>query len=541
MESYVRRQPLAWLAACLLSVSAGYSHAQPSEVPAPVELRFDIERYQVEGSTLLAPADLERLTSRFTGKARDFADVQRALEALENAYRARGYGAVQVFVPEQDMEQGHVVLRVVESRIRRIEVTNNKFFDDANVRASLPAVKEGAIPNSSAIAANLRVVNENPAKQTNVTLRSTGQPGEIDARVEVTDQDPRRWFATLDNSGSQPTGYLRAGLGYQNANVLNRDHAMTLQYVTSDRPDQVNIFSAGYRVPLYRHGASIDLIAGYSDVDNGTTTTTAGELQFSGKGSILAVRVNKHLPRVAGLDHRLILGLDQRDYRNTCALGAFGAAGCGAAGASFAVRPLSATYSALWAGERGQTGIHATIAGNVPGGSDGNGEALARARPGTDPSYVVYRFGASRVQSFTNDWQARAALLAQHTEVPLVAPEQFGAGGQGSVRGFQEREISADRGHWALAELYTPDLAERAGLAGMALRVLGFYGLGRVQRVDPAAGDIAEQGIASIGIGARLSRGRDFSLSTDLAQTLDAGGARRKGSLRLSFALVWGF
>lgn len=117
MESYVRRQPLAWLAACLLSVSAGYSHAQPSEVPAPVELRFDIERYQVEGSTLLAPADLERLTSRFTGKARDFADVQRALEALENAYRARGYGGFKVFDnrerhPQWLKKAEDVVLRV---------------------------------------------------------------------------------------------------------------------------------------------------------------------------------------------------------------------------------------------------------------------------------------------------------------------------------------------------------------------------------------------------------------------------------------------
>jgi hemolysin activation/secretion protein len=541
MQFTGKAQAGAVVAACMLAFGAMHAHAQQSDVPAPLELRFDIQRYVVEGNTLLTADELARLTSPFAGSRRDFGDVQRALEALENAYRARGYAAVQVYVPEQDMEKGTVLLRVVEPRIRRVEVTGNKFFDEPNIRASLPSVKEGSVPNSSAIAANLRVANENPAKQTNVTLRTTDQPGMVDARADVTDHDPSRWFVTLDNTGSQATGYVRAGVGYQNSNVLNRDHGLTLQYVTSDRPEQVNIFSVGYRVPLYDAGASVDLIAGYSDVDNGVTSTTAGPLQFSGKGSVLGLRLNKHLPRIVGLDHRLIFGVDYRDYRNACSLGALGAAGCGTAGASFAVRPLSVTYSALWSGEQAQTGFHATVAGNVPGGSDGNGDALARARPGTDPSYMVYRFGASHARALPGDWQARVAVLAQHSEVPLVAPEQFGIGGQGSVRGFQEREVSADRGHSATFEVYTPDLGGGALLQGTVMRLLGFYDMGRVQRVDPAPGDIAEQGISAAGIGARLNRGRDLSVRTDLAQTLNAGGARRKGSLRWSFALVWGF
>ena len=531
----------AWLIAGWLAAFAPAGSTQQPDVPAPLELRFDIERYAVEGNSLLPAAELDRLTSPFAGKGRDFGDVQRALEALQNAYREAGYSAVQVFVPEQDLERGTVVLRVVEPRIRRVEVVNNKFFDEQNVRASLPAVSEGTVPNADAIAANLRVLNENPAKQANVTLRTTDQPGAIDARVDVTDQDPSRWFVALDNTGTQPTGYLRAGVSYQNANVLNLDHGLTLQYVTSDEPEQVNIFSTGYRIPLYRHGASIDLFAGYSDVDNGSTSTTAGELKFSGKGSVYGARFNKHLPRVVGLDHRLIFGADYRDYNNACSLGALGAAGCGTAGASFVVRPLSMTYSALWTGEQAQTGFHASLVGNVPGGTDGGADALARARPGTDPSYTLFRFGASHAQSVWGDWQARMAVQAQHTEVPLVAPEQFGIGGQGSVRGFQEREVSGERGHWATFELYTPDFAGSSGLEGMALRLLGFYDLGRVHRVDPVPGDIAEQGIASAGVGARLSRGRDVAVRTDFARTLDAGGARRKGSIRWSFALVLGF
>src|SRR5688572_19707212 len=143
------------------------------DVPAPVELKFDVERYIVDGNTILSADELNRLTSPFAGKGRDFGDVQRALEALENAYRDKGYSTVTVFLPEQDLDKGQVVLRVIEAKIRRVEISGNKFFDEANIRASLPTLREGVSPNADAIAANLRVVNESPAKQTNVVLRAT--------------------------------------------------------------------------------------------------------------------------------------------------------------------------------------------------------------------------------------------------------------------------------------------------------------------------------------------------------------------------------
>jgi hemolysin activation/secretion protein len=526
------------MAAALCWPLLALAQQAPAEVPPPVELRFDIERYVVDGNTLLSPEELERLTSPFTGKGRDFGDVQRALEALENAYRDRGYSAVTVFLPEQDLEKGRVVLRVVEARIRKVEIGGNKFFDEANVRASLPTLREGSVPNADEIAANLRVLNESPAKQTNVVLRATDEPGAIDARVDVLDEKPDKWFATLDNTGNKATGFWRAGIGYQTSNLWNRDHSLTLQYVTSDKPSMVHVWSVGYRIPLYAHSASVDLIAGFSDVEAGTTETTAGELKFSGKGEVYGIRYNRHLPRVPGLDHRLIFGLDYKDYKNTCTLGTFGAAGCGAAAASFVLRPASATYSAQWTLDRAQAGLQVAFVHNLPGGADGNTDAINRARPGADPSYHLWRLAASYARAFESDWQLRLALQGQHTDQILVGAEQFGAGGQSSVRGFNEREISAERGYSANFELYTPDVADNLGLKGWNLRLLGFYDVGYVSRVDPQPGDTAEQGIGSVGIGLRAGLGKTLSLKVDVAHTLNDGGQRRKGTTRLGLAGV---
>ncbi len=181
----------------------------------PVELRFDIARYRVDGNTLLPAEEVDRIVSAYAGKGRDFGDVQRALEALQEAYRVRGYSAVQVYLPEQELARGEVLLKVVEARIAKLDVQGNKFFDEANIRRSLPALAAGSYPNANAVAKNLRLANENPAKQTNVTLRAGAKEGEVDARVDVVDENPSKWFLTLDNTGTPQTGYHRFGVGYR--------------------------------------------------------------------------------------------------------------------------------------------------------------------------------------------------------------------------------------------------------------------------------------------------------------------------------------
>ena len=527
--------------AVALSVCAP-SQAQVTEVQTPLELRFDIERYVVEGNSLL-PADLvTAIVSRFAGKQRDFGDVQRALEGLESAYRERGYSAVQVLLPEQELDKGQVVLRVIEAKIRRLQIQGNKFFDEANIRASLPSLAEGRTPNAGQVSRNLRIVNESPAKQTNVTLRAGEKEGDVDAVVEVADEAPVKWFATLDNTGTGPTGYHRVGLGFQHSNLWGKDHAVTFQYVTSlEKPKVVSVYSVGYHMPLYELGASMDLILGYSDSNVGATQTPTGELKFSGRGTVMGVRYNQQLERIATYDHRLTFALDHRIYENNCALGIFGAAGCGAAAASFNLTPVWLTYTGTFSRERGATSFYATAGSNLAGGAKGDTPALGRARFGASANYWVYRAGLNFAEALEGDWQVRARLEGQYTNQVLVSPEHFGIGGANSVRGFLERERADDRGYSGSLELYTPELASKIGWKDWNLRVLGFVDAGRTSRVNPLPGEVVHNGIASWGGGFRLSREKRFSLRFDLAQILDQGGSRVKNHWRGGFSSVLSF
>ena len=58
--------------------------------------------------------------------------MERALEAVEAAYAKRGYKAVRVLLPEQELEKGTVRFHVVESRFGKVAVKDNHFVSAAN-------------------------------------------------------------------------------------------------------------------------------------------------------------------------------------------------------------------------------------------------------------------------------------------------------------------------------------------------------------------------------------------------------------------------
>ncbi|HWJ95572.1 MAG TPA: POTRA domain-containing protein, partial [Telluria sp.] len=101
-------------------LAAAVSAAWAQDQAAGDTIRFEISRFEVSGNTLLPAADVERAVAPFAGPNRDFGDVQRALEALEEVYHARGYNVVSVQLPEQELNGGVVRLTVVQTRIGQV-------------------------------------------------------------------------------------------------------------------------------------------------------------------------------------------------------------------------------------------------------------------------------------------------------------------------------------------------------------------------------------------------------------------------------------
>jgi len=502
--------------------------AQEQAIPAP---KFEIKSFEVSGDSILGAELVQRLVAPFTGSNKDFSDVQRALEALEGEYRSRGYGVIQVALPEQDITRGVVRFNIIQPKIGKVTVEGNQHFSEANVRRALPSVKEGETPNSNAIARNLQIAAEHPVKQTSVLLRSGASEGVVDVNVRVADGRPWRLVATLDDSGTSDTGYTRLGLGFQHTNLFDRDHTLSLQYITSpDKMDQVAIYGFGYRIPYYRLNSSLDIFAGYSDVDSGTV---GGLFTVSGSGTIFGGRWSYYLPKWDDIEHKTYLGFDYRAYKNNVTLGGIGFV------PDITVHPVSIGYAGVKRMTASEWSFNGSLSANIPGGNDGTAADFRRTRANATENYVILRAGTSFAHAFRNEWQARVALTAQYTENSLIPGEQFGIGGADTVRGYLPREAANDRGYATQLELYTPNFADKVGLDDKwRTRLVGFYDFGAVSRNNTLPGEQAGKYLASTGVGLRLSFGKSVSLRVDLAQILKDHGTRQTDDQRLNASLA---
>lgn len=544
--------------AAALAVSS-LSFAQVPGTPAGDSPRFEIRRFVFDGAALIPPAQLESATAAFTGKDRTFADVQRALETVERAYSEAGFSAVQVALPEQELNRGEVRFQIIEARIGRVVVEGNKFFDEGNIRASVPALQPGRSPNINEIARNLRVANESPAKQATVLLRSGQEEATVDAVVRVVDEPPTKYSATVDNTGNPQTGRLRVGVGMQNANMTGHDDVLTLQYVTAPYTDHVDpngdvnrwsflpsrkvtVLGLGYHVPLYSLGDSLDFSAGYSNVNSGTV---AGLFNITGKGAILGARYTRNLDKRGDYEHRIAFALDYRSYENK---------GVRLEGdptntqliPDVVVHPITVLYSGLYRLQDSETGFSLGVSQNFPGGNDGRQEDFCNSRNNGigecgDGNYQIFKWALNHNHALAADWQFRFAMNGQLTKDMLVTGEQFGLGGADSVRGFFEREITNDDGHRGTVELYTPDFGGRTGITAARARALAFVDWGGVHRNEPGPAEAHAQHVWSLGAGLRFSRGTNLAFRVDYGYIVGEGGAQQNGDSRIHASLSYIF
>lgn len=501
-------------------------------------------RFTVTGNTLLSAGTVDAALAAYKGR-RTMDELRRAAAALQQAYRDAGYGAVVVYVPEQSPADGAVTIAVVEGKLATVTVVGNRQFSTAGIRRALPLLREGSTPRVQDIDRQIQLANDNPARQIAVTLEPGGGPGEVDARVVVTERPVTRWSVSVDNTGNAQTGELRAAVAWRHANIGDRDEQLLLQFQTSPtRPDQVAIVTGSWSHPFHGAGVRLDAYAAYSNVDGGNTATPAGNLQFTGKGHVVGTRATWLLGRSGEVEARLGVGLDRRAYLNDCAIVGLPPGACGPAGESVVVHPATLELT-LQRGGSVPVGVNLALSRNLDlGGRHAQPADFDAVRTGAPLGYTMWRFGAFASAAIGGDWRIAGRLVAQASDDALVPGEQFGVAGAGVVRGYAEREVVGDSGHALSIELVGPELLKARGGADAphSLRWVAFGDSGRVS--NRLGAECIQRRtrctLSALGLGLRWSSGPG-QVRLDLARAGRDGNRTERGDWRVHVAGSWAF
>jgi hemolysin activation/secretion protein len=244
---------------------ADESTKQPAGSPK-TDVRLELDRYEVWGNTLLPKDGIVETLAPYLGTV-DLETVKNARDALQMAYRDRGYATVAVTIPPQSVTNGVLRIDVIEGKVVEIKVVNNRYFSSNNIMRSLPGRFTDAVLDEKIFQTQVDWSNANPDRQIYPEVRKGPEPGTSALVLDIKDRLPLHGRAEINNASTPGSSDLRANVNVSYDNLWQREHSIGFQYgftpdtfkpntdlehfplIALDAPQIAN-YSAFYRAPL---------------------------------------------------------------------------------------------------------------------------------------------------------------------------------------------------------------------------------------------------------------------------------------------------
>lgn len=486
---------------------------------------FDIMEYRVEGNSVLTTGRIEEAVYPFLGEAKNIGTVEKARSALEKAYHDAGYLTVTVNIPEQNVDKGTVSLQVLEGRVERLRVVGSRYYSLGVIKSRVPELAEGNVPYFPDVQAQLATVNTTADRQVAPVLRAGKSPGKVEVDLKVQDQLPFHGSVELNDRYSANTTHSRLNGSVSYANLWQRDHSLSLSFqVTPENTRETKVLSATYLIP-----SGGDYWATYGVVSD-SNVAAVGDVNVIGKGAIFGLRYIHPLPSLETYTHRLTLGVDRKDFKESLLLGADRFT------TPIAYTPFFAGYDSTLQGMSSTSEFSFNVTASVRG--LGNDEQQFKdKRYLAKPDFAYVRADVKHTQGLPKNWQMYARVSGQMANEPLISNEGFAIGGVDTVRGYLESSALGDMGMMGSVELRTPPLGKYLSDKPGELYAFAFHDRGHVRILDPLPAQTEAFDLASVGLGLRFKKWRGLSGELNYARALKQSGQVKAGDTRLHLSI----
>lgn len=475
--------------------------------------RVRVDRFVVEGATLLPAAELEASIKDYAGRDLSLRELRTAAQVVADAYRRHGYFA-RALLPPQDLTDGVARIRVIEGRFGKMllkpGVTRaNSEFVERVVGADL---KPGQPYSAAALERGLLLANDLPGVQADGVLKGGSEPGTSDLELKI--KDKRLVVANVggDNAGSRATGVYRGfasiGLndltGYGDQAMLQGLYSDGLRYGQLDLSAPLGV--NGWRLGLYASVLRYRLGGDFKDLEaRGQADTQGAELTYPLVRSA-AETVRVRLGYEHGRYHDDMLGVAiHRKAINRGDLSLEGSRSDAIGGGGFTSYRLSLTV------------------GDVDLSRLPIDKALDALGAKTDGDFGKVYAEVTRDQRVGSSYFVRARVAGQWSQNNLDGSEQFALGGPDGVRAYPVNEGLGDGGAVANLELH-----RILGGTAAGLDLYAFVDAGVIRRHadpwegwgEPGAGNTYP--LFGAGVGANYALTRTASLRLAVAAPIGA-------------------
>ena len=429
----------------------------PSGLPGTADT-IVVERFDVIGSTVFSPEQLAEATAPYTNQPITFAEILEARTAVTNLYLDSGYITSGAIFPPQRLEEGVAIIQIIEGSVEAIEINGTQRLNPAYVSSRLGLAVAPPL-NRNQLLESLQLLQLNPLiERISADLQAGTTPGTNRLVVEVTEADSFWLTAALDNNSAPSVGSVQRQIGLTEANLLGLGDALTLQYTNTDGSNELD---ASYTLPLSPRNATLSLSASLSG--SRVITPEFEILQISSNYSQFALSFQQPLVQTPTQDLALGVALSYSTSQTRLGFDNIGpfplSPGADSQGRTTVT---SLSFFQTWTERSTEQVLSARSQFNLGLGLLG----ATVNEVGPDSQFFSWQGQAQWVRLLAPD---TLLLLRGSTQIAsdvLLSQEQFGLGGQLTVRGYRQDVLLTDSGLQGTAEVRLPVLRvpEVAGL-----------------------------------------------------------------------------
>ena len=406
----------------------------------------------ITGIQTLQQADFREKLQPYLGKPATMATLNKISRDVIDYYRREGFPVVNVVVPRQTVRDGVIQFVVTEAKVGKVIVEGAKWFSPDKFKDEV-SLREGETVDGDQLQEDVRWLNTNPFRSTDLAFQPGEAPGTTDVILEVNDRMPLRFFFTYDNYGIDLTGKNRLSTGFNFGNLFNLDQQLNFQYTTTTQQifNSLNAYSGSWIVPFpWRNYLTI--YGAYA----GSQAEIAPNNTLTGDSWQVSARYNAPLPMIFEYTHEVYGGFDFKQSSNSLLIFNTPIQGGGGFGL-YNVFQLTAGYSGNIPDPIGSTSFE--VAGFYSPGGLGtlnDQDTYSQIRTNADPDYGYGKLNLKRGFVLPLNFSLTGAFNGQVTTSNLMPTEQYGLGGYNTVRGYDERVANGDNAWVVNVEFRTP-------------------------------------------------------------------------------------
>ena len=437
---------------------------QPSEPPGGKGGLVTVRSWKISGATQIPEEELKSVVKGWLNRPLDFNELWQASQAVADYYRQKGI-LVRSWLPEQEVGEGVVEIRVAEGRLGKVEVENPKrVIPDHRARQTvLDAHPPNQIVRIPLIERGVLLLNDLPGVSVTAYLQPGVNYGESDVLLKIEPRPLVSGTLSYSNTGVKSVGENQFGASVDLNNAIGVGDQTELRFQRTDGSVYARV---EYSQPLCFSGLRIGVAGSIFHYDLGYPYR---DLRVSGDGRMLGVFARYPVLRSYDTNLSLTTGFDINRYHNISDLNG----------------PISDKTVDVWnfgiqwdhrdhllGG--GNTKLGAVVAlGNLELQDNPSYYQADQNGPRTNGAFQKITVNGSRLQSLGDRFSLWINFTGQYSEDKnLDSSEKFSLGGPYGVRAYPVNEALADNAYLLNVEL-------RYAL-GSHLQLVGFIDNGGV-------------------------------------------------------------